>query len=328
MLSPASPQIRIYDFNFQCIWSDNSQELADPALSAVQEAQNNTRTVADFLSTVLADSERSAYNGIDGNGKQFVLNVNCIEECSEENMFSCFDRSQCRFENRIYENAGFLACAGEEQFFYGQVNIHGSPSELISYASSLTVVAHEVFHAVTYFQSNKNNGAPLGITGVSGSLNESYSDIFAIFVANRDISDVNKWDWNIYAPENKIIRMMNYPEMSFPPQAIHMGQHRKWDEDRNVYFNHGIHNLAAYKIITAKDCDRPGSYLFSGDLERLIKMFYGALKEIGTNPNFSSSRASILKSANIFFSTDSKLPRIENAINDAFNQVGIPPAIT
>jgi Zn-dependent metalloprotease len=281
----------------------------------------------------LADSENDSYSGVDGSGKAFILNINCMEDCEARDTTFCFDRSQCERENQVYPNAGFLPLEGREQFFYGQIGMNEDASILISYASSLTIVAHEIFHAITYFQSNKNNEGvpPLGTTGVAGSLNESYSDIFAIFILNRNETNIIRWDWNICDPENRVIRSLASPDLSQFSQATHMNDFRNWsgDEDidnRNMYFNHGIHNLAVHKIITAKY--GTDSYLFANNLEQLVKMFYGALKEIGINPDFSSSRASILKSANIFFSNDRNLPEIEQAINDAFDQVGVNPAST
>jgi Thermolysin metallopeptidase, alpha-helical domain len=326
MLSPVSPPILVYNFSFRCIWSSYSPRLADKTLPSVIEAEDNTRTVADFLSVVSTDNGNDFYNGVDGNGKSFVVNTNCMEDCrGYKDLCPDFNR-HCERENRVYNNACFLPEAGNERFFYGQFNGHRNSSELISYASSLTVVAHEIFHAVTYFQSiKKNGGSPLGTTGVAGSLNESYSDIFAIFVANSTNSDISKWDWNLYDPDNNVIRSVFNPNESNPPQAIHMDN---FDERNDIYFNHGIHNLAAYKIITARDNDREKSYLFRSDLEGLINVFYGALKNIGLEPDFSSSRDSLLNSATMRYGNDEKFPKIEQAINDAFDQVGVFPSLT
>ena len=71
---------------------------------------------------------------------------------------------------------------------YGQELFDG---KLRSMASSLSVVAHELFHGVT------GATARLIYLGETGALNESHSDIFGTLVANGARPDIAKWDCQV-----------------------------------------------------------------------------------------------------------------------------------
>src|SRR5260370_11778457 len=72
------------------------------------------------------------------------------------------------------------------QMLYGQALFDG---KLRSLASSLDVVAHELFHGIT------GHTARLIYQGETGALNESYSAIFVAIISHRAQPNIAKWDW-------------------------------------------------------------------------------------------------------------------------------------
>jgi Zn-dependent metalloprotease len=95
---------------------------------------------------------------------------------------------------------------------YGQAPFD---DRLKSLASSLSVVAHELFHGVT------GHTARLIYQGETGALNESYSDIFGTIISNYAEPNIAKWDWKIgdgICNGLEALRSMQDPELGQPKQ--------------------------------------------------------------------------------------------------------------
>ena len=136
--------------------------VAHPWSPAAVSAHTNAALVATFLRDVLKR------NNIDNMGGRLVSTVNCVVKQFEQPPGS-----------KIWLNAFWDGT----QMLYGQGQFDG---KLRSLASSLAVVAHELFHGVT------GGTARLIYQGESGALNESYSDIFGTIIANQRASRISR----------------------------------------------------------------------------------------------------------------------------------------
>src|SRR5687767_6769964 len=110
-------------------------------------------------------------NNIDAKGGPMNSSINCV-----------------LVEEREGEDEWVNAYWDGDQMVYGQCHVNG---RLASLAEWLDIVAHEMFHGVT------DETARLEYASESGALNESYSDIFGVIIANYATRDTRKWDWRI-----------------------------------------------------------------------------------------------------------------------------------
>ena len=207
------------------------------------------------------------------------------------------------------------------QMVYGQILF--PDSSFYSVASMLDVVAHEMFHGVTDHTSR------LEYRTQAGALNESYSDIFGTIIANGNRS-IGRWNWDIGAGfdgPDTILRSMEDPTRCGQPK--HMSDYRAatppYTYDRNdygwVHDNSGIHNYAAYRVITAKSA---GKYVFSR--KEVAALYYIALTvHLSRTSQFADSRRAVLQAARSLFRNDSAavLKRKIKAIEDGFAAAGI-----
>jgi Zn-dependent metalloprotease len=269
-------------------YAENPPDPWDPGAVS---AHANASEVADFLKQVLGR------DGLDGNGGRIVSSVNCLR----------FGQSS----GKEWRNAARIP----GQMIYGQRNVAG---KLRSYAAALDVVAHELLHGLT------DNTARLEYRFQSGALNESYSDIFGIIVSNIGESDIGSWNWEMGEALNETgvpIRDMRDPTRVNQP--AHMDDYREMPLDNDeggVHTNSGIHNKAAYNILTAKASN--GKFLFSAvDVARL---FYKALlSQLSRNSEFVDSRKGVVLAAKTQFLTDAQRAEKIAAIERAFDEVGI-----
>lgn len=287
VLRDTALNIETYDFN----WADpkaQPKELpgaiyASPPewSSAAISAHANAAVVATFLRDVLKR------NNLDGQGGRIVSSVNCIWKIYEDPP-----------DSKNWLNAFWDP--DRKQMIYGQATID---DKLRSLASSLDIVAHELFHGVTAFTSK------LEYVSESGALNESYSDIFGVIVSNFKEPDMAKWNWLI--GDGLSTGLTAFRDFQDPARLGHpkvMSEYRQMapdDDYGGVHINSGIHNFAAYNIITADD--GTGGRLFKP--EESAAIFYLALtQQLSRQSTFSDSRRGVVLAARSLFRT---LPQAE-----------------
>jgi Zn-dependent metalloprotease len=129
-------------------------------------AHANGSEVAKFLRKVVLR------NNIDNRGGEMLSTVNC------------WDRSEGIQPAKEWKNAYWNG----DQMVYGQIKF--TDGSFYSIASMLDVVGHEMFHGVTDYTSR------LEYRTQAGALNESYSDIFGVIIANFS-KPLSKWKWDI-----------------------------------------------------------------------------------------------------------------------------------
>ena len=262
-----------------------------PWNGAAVSAHANAADVLKFLSTVLRR------NGVDNMGGPVRSSINCVEESG----------------TKEWDNATWY----RKQMMYGQSKVDG---ELRSWALAKDIVAHELTHGIT------DNTARIEYLGESGALNESYSDIFGVIVANIGKSDVKKWNWligdGLFGPDTAL-RDMKKPENFDQPS--HMDDYLKLPKTENgdwggVHTNSGIHNKAAYNMLTAKDAK--GNYLLKP--REVAALFYLALTQnLSRTSRFGDSRRGVELAARSFFANKANKQARFQAVAKAFEKVGI-----
>ncbi|MQW42543.1 peptidase M4 family protein [Sinorhizobium meliloti] len=293
-----SRNIRTHDFGFRDAFFQQAAlpgrfVTSPPAPwdpSAVS-AHANAQEVVDFLRTVLQR------DGLDNRGGAVISSVNCV--------FQNFSGGQ------VWRNAARF----RGQMIYGQRMVNGT---LRSYAASLDVVAHELLHGLT------DNTARLEYRFQSGALNESYSDIFGVIVSNIHEQDMGQWNWQI--GEDLTDTGLPLRDISNPVafgQPAHMDDYLTLEadsDDGGVHANSGIHNRAAFNLLTAKDAT--GRYVFAP--VEVARMYYVALvAHLSRTSGFSDCRAGMLLAVQSMFATAPDAPQRIAAVADAYDAVGI-----
>jgi Zn-dependent metalloprotease len=268
--------IKTYDFRYKDPVGGKKLpgELAShPFSPAAVSAHTNTVIVATFLRDVLKR------NNIDNMGGPVISTVNCLIEQFADPPGS-----------KVWPNAFWDGA----QMLYGQAQFDG---KLRSLASSLDVAAHELFHGVT------GDTARLIYLGETGALNESYSDIFGIIISNNARADIAKWDWKIgdgISSSVEEFRDMEDPTRCDQPKL--MKDFRKLPlnpqhDSGGVHKNSGIHNFAAFKVMTAKH-----DHEFVFRPHDLAAMFYVALtQQLSRQSTFADSRRGVVLATRSLF---------------------------
>lgn len=297
--------VRLYDFDYRNFINEADWLPGDcvtpPPPSDFENAYRNLLEVSAYLTNVLG------HPGLDGNGMDIVSSVRCV----------------CGPGAPEWRNSAWIGhrC----QVVFGQLRVGAT---LKSFADARDIVAHEVFHGVTH------HTAKLDYVGQSGALNESYSDIFAVLVLNAGRADIGAWEWEIGKALGGPMRSMKEPgRYGYTVQGVHYPQPDHMDNyvhllparatDRGgVHVNSGIHNKAAYTILTSRD--RHGRFLFEPEL--VAGIFYKALVDgIYEHATFSESRARVENAARTLLLRDFQGEAKLAAIERAFDAVGIVP---
>ncbi|MBF5046453.1 hypothetical protein FGE12_28830 [Aggregicoccus sp. 17bor-14] len=299
-LHDARFNVHTYDFGFRDLLTDDKGlpgsyvELPpEPWSSAGVSAHANAVEVARFLREVLKRE------GLDNAGGPLISSIQCAWGGSGP--------------GTEWRNAAWIGT----QMVYGQRKVG---EELVSYAVALDVVAHEILHGLT------DHSARLLYAGMSGALNESYSDIFGILVSNLAVADRERWSWEMgeeLDASGVPIRDLRDPTRCGQP--AHMDEYRQLPVDRphdwgGVHVNSGIHNRAAYLLLSAKDA--AGDWCFSP--AQVAALFYIALTQyLSRTSGFGDSRRGVELAARSLFRQDPALEEKLAAVAAAFDGVGI-----
>src|SRR5262249_20931749 len=231
-------------------------------------AHANAAAVAQFLRNVLRR------NNIDGNGGPMNSSINCVVAAESPG-------------GRQWFNAFWNG----DQMVYGQM-LQGT--KVGSFCVDLDVVGHEMMHGVT------DMTARLEYAAQSGALNESYSDIFGILIANFSNPDPRTWNWKVgdgLGRDGQPLRDMSDPTRFRQP--AHMRDFKVWPVTRagdwgGVHTNSGIHNKAAFNMLTAVNTG--GNLIFTP--QEMAAVFYLALtQQLSRTSQFVDSRRGVLTSA-------------------------------
>jgi bacillolysin len=286
---------RTYYFNRAIDNALPGREIVNLLPEQTSNAHNNALKVERFFRDVLEHSLE------DEEAEVYISSIMCVEDPHpnyQVHMCACWD-------DRL------------QQAFFGQCYIQG---ELCSLAIAQDIVAHEFGHGLTSWT------AKLVYKDESGALDESFADIFAILVANYDPNirmwkSIDRWSWEIgrgFGQNGQAIRDLSSPPTYNHPE--HMNNYKYLAHDHGgVHFNCGIHNKAAYNLLTSQDNEN--NYLF--DPESAALLFYKALIQLGETSTFSHSRRAIQQEGKTLFRNDPNKDEKLQAIATAFDNVGI-----
>jgi Zn-dependent metalloprotease len=298
----AQLNIETFEFGFR-----DPQEMANllpgslvkpPWSQAAVSAHVNAATVATFLRDVLKR------NNIDNMGGRMVSTVNCVKADEEQPPGS-----------RNWLNAFWQPDI--KQMVYGQVTFN---TALRSLAAALDVVAHELFHGVT------DHTSKLEYEFESGALNESYSDVFGIIVSNINEPDITKWNWLIgdgISSALEALRDFRDPtKFGQPKNMKNFVTLPKSRDFGGVHTNSGIHNFAAFNVITARD--NANKFIFKPAESAAI--FYIALtQQLSRQSGFSDSRRGVVLATRSLFRTmpQAEIDKRAKAVEAGFEAAGI-----
>ncbi len=293
----SSLNIQTFDFRFKDL--DNPMHDLPGGLVAnppswdpgAVSAHSNAAVVAKFMRDTLGR------NGIDNRGGALISSVNCMS-------------SREPAGPREWFNAAWVGT----QMVYGQ---RQNGAGMLSLAANIDVVGHEMFHGVT------NSTSRLEYQGQSGAMNESYSDIFGVLISNLG-KGIDSFDWEIgeglFANGNPLRDLSNPPRFRQPK---HMRDFLVTERDHGgVHTNSGIHNFAAFKVMTSKDSS--GNFMFTPKQSAAI--FYLALTQrLSRTSRFIDSRLGAVASARSLFRNDppATLDKKIRAVEQGFSAAGI-----
>jgi bacillolysin len=270
-------------------WGDTSRG----AISA----HVNAARVLDFYESVLHR------DGVDGRGMPLVSMVNC--------------RYQPVGTDQTWRNAVWY----QNRMWYGQ-NRDAALGRFTSFARFLDIIAHELTHGVTQSTSG------LVYQGESGALNESFSDIFGVIIANWDPHDdeggtVAQWTWEIgsgLSANGLPLRDMRDPGRTGHPS--HMRDFVATTGDYGgVHANSNIHNRAAYLVMTAKNPD--GTRILTP--REVAQLYYWTLERLNDRATFGKAFLELIDVASSVYIDDPRLDGMLQAIRGAYADVGITP---
>jgi bacillolysin/neutral peptidase B len=271
--------------------ANSGADFGNKYRAAVSAHVNATRVYDFFKSVLLRD-------GIDDKGMDLISAVNCTYSA---------DEPPPQWHNAVWYN---------DRMWYGQVMQNG---ELRSYSKYLDVIAHELTHGVTQYTCD------LVYQNQSGALNESFSDIFGVTIANWYLVDqksVGHWNWELgseLGSSGLPLRDMQDPTRTKDPD--HMKDYWSTTKDNGgVHTNSNIHNKAAFNFFTSKDAH--GNYVFSP--AEVATLYYLCLTRLNRTADFVQALRTLLDIARTYYAGDAaELATKSQAITQAYAKVGI-----
>jgi bacillolysin/neutral peptidase B len=294
--------IETYDYNYQDI--DQNAPFPVQAIDHTTNDLGNARpqaVSAHYHAQVVFDffNDELKRDGIDDRGMKLVSVVNVYS--SQDNPLP-----PPEWGNAVW---------WQGKMWYGQ---EGGQS----FAKHLDVIAHELTHGVTETSSK------LIYRRLPGALNESFSDIFGVMIANwypGGPNPLNTWNWEIgpgLGQGGGPIR--NFADPAAAGQPDHMNQYRQLPisyDSGGVHIYSGIHNKAVHLLMTGQD---PLTGAFTFPLKELALLFYLTLTRLTPTSDFSDSRRTLENVINVYHASDTVTRSVRlAAVAAAFDAVGI-----
>jgi Zn-dependent metalloprotease len=197
----------------------------------------------------------------------------------------------------------------------------GDGNIFTDFAKSLDVVAHELGHGVTQWESD------LIYEGQSGALNEHFSDVIGSVVTQYvEKQTADNADWligdEIMGPtlKGEALRSMSAPGSAYDndlmgrdPQPSHMRDiYTGPDDNGGVHINSGIPNKAFHLAATEIGTDKA------------ILIWYNALQNLWSNANFNDAVKLIVRAAGLLADIGQVPKGSPQTVRAAFKAVGLP----
>ncbi len=189
-----------------------------------------------------------------------------------------------------------------------------------SFARSLDVTAHEIFHGVTQYL----NG--LVYRSQPGALNEHFSDVFGSVITQvANGQTAHDADWlignEIMGPDlpGEALRSMKAPGTAYDndimgadPQPAHMGDYYDGNEDnQGVHINSGIPNRAFYLVATDIGADAAA------------RIWYAAFQGLDSRADFDAAALALADAAGTLTREGRAPVGSTQSVRAAFREVGV-----
>lgn len=293
-------ELETYDFALQDI---DRQPL--PAASIVSSATQNL-TAAESAAVSAHHNATLVFNFFNDVLKRKSVDNRGMKLKSIVNVWS----SQSGTPTPEWKNAVWW----QNQMWYGQ-------SAGVSLAKYLDVIAHELTHGVTQTSSN------LVYRGLSGALNESFSDTFGVIIANwypNEPEPIQNWDWEIgpgLGAQGGPLRDFSDPSRTGQPDHFSQFQPLPVTFDNGgVHIYSGIHNKAVYALLSGTDDNSDPTFpVFEAAL-----LLYLTLTRLTRMSDFHDSRRTLENVVRAYHTGDTATMTIRlQAIDDAYSAVGL-----
>jgi bacillolysin/neutral peptidase B len=259
---------------------------------AAVSAHYHARVVYDFFNDVLKR------DGIDDRGMKLISVVNV------------YSSNQNSLPRPQWGNAVWW----QNKMWYGQQNG-------VSFAKYLDVIAHELTHGVTATSSN------LVYRDIPGALNESYSDIFGVIIANwypAAPQPIASWNWEIgsgLGSGGGPIRDFSNPARTGQPDHWSKYQPLPANYDSGgVHVYSGIHNKAVHALLTGLDANGKPTF----PVAEAVLLLYLTLTRLTPTSDFRDSRRTLESVVRAYHISDQTTMAVRlAAIASAFQTVGL-----
>lgn len=262
---------------------------SDPAAVS---AHFHAKLVFDFFNRVLAR------DGVDDKGMKLVSVVNVYSSN----------------QNPLPEPQWGNAVWWQNKMWYGQ-------EDGVSYAKHLDIIAHELTHGVT------ETSAQLIYRRLPGALNESFSDVFGIIIANwypGEPNPLSGWSWEIgpgLGAGGEPIRDFADPARTGQPD--HFSKYKvlplSYDEG-GVHIYSGIHNKAIHRLLTGVDGEGAATF----PIGEAVLLLYLTLTRLTPTSDFRDSRRTLESVTRTYHASDPATMNVRlAAIAAAFGAVGL-----
>jgi len=199
------------------------------------------------------------------------------------------------------------------QMVYGD----GDGIQFSDFAADLSVVCHELTHAVTSYT------ADLRYQGESGALNEAMSDIFGA-ASNVFKNGLNENSWLIGHDcylKGEALRYMNNPILDKASYDWYPTRYKGSSDNGGVHWNSGIANLAFVLITQGGVHPQQKSNVWVEEIgiSKAQQIFYSSLTQyMTTSTTFAGARAITETAAQTLYGTTE-----ETALSNAWTAVGV-----
>lgn len=274
-----------YVYDCQNSWQLRKELVRKEGEGPVADQQvNKVYEISGFMKDYLMNT--FGYDSLDNNGMDLIFSVHY----------------QDKYPNAFWD--------GDEMVFGD-----GDGKELIGFANSIDVIAHELMHGITQFTAN------LQYYGQPGALNEHFSDVFGTVIKQRLLKQTpSEADWlignDIIGPAfpGEALRSMKAPGSAniYDNQPDHMDNYYNGPKDnQGVHINSGIPNKAFYLATIQLG------------LDVTEKVWFQTLKKLWAIANFNDMVEKILEVTSDMIKNN-EIPQNSLAIiEDAFSQVGL-----
>lgn len=251
-------------------------------------------------------------------------------DAAHDNAGKTYDYYKARFNRDSYNGSGqTLSSTAHHQrnynnaFWNGSQMVYGDGdgSTFTYFSKSLDVVAHELTHAVTEYESG------LVYQNESGALNEALSDIFGVSATIYFDGGINSSTWllgdDIYTPgtPGDALRYMNDPARA-GDRDYYPDRYTGSNDNGGVHTNSGIANLAYVLLVQGGTHPRGKTSVNvpAIGLAQAEQIFYRAQTTyLGPNSNFQAARNATASAAQDLYGATAV-----DAVHKAWDAVGVP----